>query len=285
MDRDISFIREQADSLDHVVVPKPRIRKLRFYETMFLKALEALTKDVVAECKSHGVGTDAWENGILDELRFWWEVTARNANPETPNDFRQSFLLQHDFSWAGLFSQNPSKTIEALDMGCALRPAIGKRFPGREVNIVAADPLATGYKRILELFGIEREYELQFAVAEKTSEIFGPERFDFILAKNSIDHGYDPCTAFASIAAALKPGGAAYFEHFRNEAEGQNYAGFHQWNLEAAGDGMVRVWNRETDNTVDFEKFGCTATVRKRQVKKRAAGKIVDAFDVTLVKR
>ncbi len=265
------------------MVPKGRISQLRAYEATVTGSLDALSAAVLTDCANHKVGTDEWKTGIVDELRFWWHVMARRLKSPDAESFKKKFLLGHKFEPREDFRKFDRDTIEALDIGCALFPAIGKDFGKINVNVTAADPLASGYNRLMDLFGIERSYDLVFGVAEQTADIFGDERFDFILAQNSIDHSYDPATAFAQISRALRKGGVARFEHFTNEAENQNYQGFHKWNLEPNPGDRIRVWNREIDTVFDFSNHGCKATVSPYR-KQKNSGAEVDAFSVRVKK-
>lgn len=261
---------------------KPKNPRARAHRNIAINTIAALAAAVERDCAAHGVGTDDWKAGIRDELRFWWRSLARQASRADGEQFRAHFRLNNPFQYADLFEGRRPETLDTLDVGCALFPSIGAQFGETKVSVTAADPLATGYNRLMDLFGIERGYDLQFGVAEKTADIFGRDRFDFILSKNSIDHSFDPAAAFTQICLALKPGGVARFEHFCNEAKNQNYNGFHQWNLEP-NDGRVRIWNRDVDRLFDFGDHGCQATIETYRKTKRS-GKTVDAFHVTLRK-
>lgn len=278
----IKGLRKLAGRANHVVIPKGRIFQLRAYEESVTGSLSMLTDAVLNDCAQHNVGTEEWKSGILDELRFWWNILAKRTSSPEKAVFLEKFLLKHDFAYGDQLDGGP-RDIEVLDIGCALFPAIGRNFGNQTVHVTAADPLATGYNRLMDLFGIERQYNLVFGVAEQTATIFGEDRFDFILAQNSIDHSYDPASAFEQICKALRSGGAAQFEHYSNEAENQNYHGFHKWNLEPHSEGCIRIWNLQNDVLFDFSEHGCEAKIHTYKRKKHS-GVEVEAFQVRVKK-
>ncbi|MGB5837844.1 MAG: methyltransferase domain-containing protein [Albidovulum sp.] len=282
-DKLIRNLRTVLEGLNHVVVPNPRIQRLRAHEISITSSLNAMAEAVLRECEDHDVGTEEWKSGIPDEFRFWWNVIARRTQAPDAKAFLEKFTLAHEFDYAGYIGDTDRSELEVLDIGCAIFPAIGKKFGTKTIKVVAADPLAVGYNRLMDLFGIKRQYDLVFAVAEKTADIFGDERFDFVLAQNSIDHSYDPCAAFTQISRSIRKGGGARFEHFLNEAQNQNYQGFHKWNLEPADGNRIRVWNRTSDSVFNFSDHGCTADV-KPYIKKRAGVSDVQAFAVSIRK-
>lgn len=235
----------------------------RFCERLLLSSLKSLTQSVLIECDKHGIEAQEWASGVEDELRFWWDGLSRNMLAAHHEDFRREFLLDFPFQYEESLPGSAEGHVEILDMGCALKPAVGRLLNQQKLDIMAADPLACAYNTLMDIYGLERGYDLVFGVAEKTADLFGQERFDFILAQNSIDHGYDPIRSFEQICRALKVDGAARFQHFVNEAETQDYSGFHQWNIEKHSDSTLRVWNRGSSQVVDFSAYGCEVSVNE----------------------
>ena len=278
-----AFANRIAASFDAMVLPRREARRLREEAMMSVAMIDRLAARCVEEAKAQGVDAGDWETGIADEIRFWWGRIAEPRNERQAKKFARTFRLNRPFDYGDDLRQDREpRQIEALDIGCALRPALGRRWRRGRINIVAADPLASAYQTLLDAFGIERGFSLEWCVAEKTADVFGTNRFDFVLAKNALDHGYDPALAFEQIAAALKPGGVGRFRHWKNEAEYHGYAGFHQWNIEPDGEGL-RVWRPGADRKVDFRAFGCAAEITPVKAPKRS-GEDHPAFEVRIVK-
>ncbi|APO75907.1 hypothetical protein AM571_CH03106 [Rhizobium etli 8C-3] len=76
-----------------------------------------------------------------------------------------------------------------------------------------------------------------------------------------LDHGFAPHISMAEIVKTLRPGGIAKLIHFENEAEAENYRGFHQWNITKKTDTAIRCWNKSCSETVEFGEFETYAKV------------------------
>ena len=252
-----------AEVIEELQIHRSRKNWHGFCERLVLTSLKGLTKGVLDECEEHGIAAKEWATGVEDELRFWWDKLSANLSADHGEQYKNEFLLESPFQYEDDLPEITAESLKVLDIGCALKPAIGRIYNKQKLNIVAADPLARAYSTLMDIYGLKRGYDLVFGVAEKTADLFGQERFDFILAQNSIDHGYDPVLSFEQICLALKVGGAARFQHFANEAEAQDYSGFHQWNIEKYDDSKLRVWNRESSQIVDFSCFGCEVDVNE----------------------
>lgn len=278
-----AFANRIASSLGAVLIPSREAHRLRMHARMSRTMIKRLAAQCVIEAKEQGVDAGDWESGVVDEIRFWWDRISDWRTGRDRKTFARSFNLNRPFGYGDdLPPDARPHDIEALDIGCALRPAIGRNWRNGKIKVVAADPLASAYQTLLDAYGIKAGFSLEWCVAEKTADVFGKNRFDFILAKNALDHGYDPALAFEQIAAALKPGGVGRFRHWKNEAEYHGYTGFHQWNIEPHGE-TLRVWRPNADKTVDFRDFGCVAEVKSVKAAKRS-GEDHPVFEVRIVK-
>ena len=54
---------------------------------------------------------------------------------------------------------------------------------------------------------------------------------DFVSARNSIDHTYDPLEAIKQMLRCVKENHIVAMDHVENEGKHQHYRGLHQWNL------------------------------------------------------
>lgn len=173
-----------------------------------------------------------WERGIDDELAFWDAWLATGGQP-WPQDFQVRWLPEAELEprITQALADKVGVTVRALDVGAGPLTALGKRWAGHTLQITAIDPLADDYDKLLQKHGLTPLVRTQRGFAERLVEQFGQDQFDLVHARNCIDHSYDPCRAIQQMVAVAKPGGLVYMFHGINEAQTQDYYGFHQWNL------------------------------------------------------
>lgn len=258
-----------------------RANQLRASELNVAMLLDRLTQMVIDDCASHGVVAQSWKHGIRDEIHFWWHVIARQLSAKNPADNLAKYNESRKFRFPGLLSSLPTD-INALDIGCALSPNIGNQHDSFRINVVAADPLASAYNILLDIHGIERNFSLNWCVAEKVADVFGEQSFDFILAENSLDHGIDPAISFLQVAKSLRKGGIARFYHWINEGEIQGYTGFHQWNINHDESNLV-VWKPGVRHVLTPHRLGVSVDIVPFR-KKKLNGREYDALEVTFRK-
>ena len=139
--------------------------------------------------------------------------------------------------------------IEILDVGAGPLSTLGKRVPGKEIEIVAVDPLADEYTGSLERAGIEPPVVTVKGEAELLVDQFGTGRFHVAHASNALDHTYDPVAGIREMVEVVRPGGTVILRHGINEAEAQGYRGLHQWNFDRR-DGAFWVWSASAEHNV-----------------------------------
>lgn len=252
------------------------------YERRVNLVLKCLTDLVIKECRTNGVAADSWEAGVRDEIHFWWGVIEERLRAPNKADFLHLIQRNRPFSFPELLPRFKSKKIRALDVGSAIFERIGQKADGYEISVTAADPLASAYNHLLSLHNLVPEHSIVWGVAEKVQELYGSNVWDFIHASNSLDHGYDPSRAFQQIAGALKSGGIAQFHHYVNEAQNQNYHGFHQWNIMSEDNNLI-VWNLDSRNVITADMLGVQIKVVKG-TKNKLSGKPYETIDVTFMK-
>lgn len=173
-----------------------------------------------------------WHAGIADEIAFWDQWLQTGGEP-WPHDFRQrcdpeTRLQEHITE---VWEAPPGAHLRVLDVGAGPLTYLGKHWPERTLQITAVDPLADEYDRLLQKFQIEPPIRTRKGDAEELIGQFPLNSFNLVHARNCIDHSYDPLLAIRQMVAVTKPGGLVYMHHAVNEAETQQYYGFHQWNL------------------------------------------------------
>jgi SAM-dependent methyltransferase len=110
------------------------------------------------------------------------------------------------------------------------------------VTIVAVDPLADEYDRLLEDAGLEPPVRTICVAGEDLLEHFDRGTFDIAYATNALDHSADPLGIISNMVALVRPGGIVLLRHKRNEGESAHYGGLHQWNFDV-DDGRLVLWN------------------------------------------
>lgn len=186
-----------------------------------------------------------WRNGIGQELGFW-ERWMQSRGLEWPEDFQQrltpSAPLLHEV--ARRLPRGVSEPV-VLDVGSGPLSRIGRRVDdSTRPRVIACDPLMNHYLRLLRENGLSPLTECLEAPAEDLSAYFSPNFADVVHCSNALDHSFDPIRGIEEMLYVAKPGAAVVLLHATNEAENENYEGFHQWNFDADS-GRFIVWNKQ----------------------------------------
>jgi SAM-dependent methyltransferase len=188
----------------------------------------------------------AWRDGFDHEFDFWrcWLET---KGSEWPEDFRQRLDPQKpvDALIGGIIQGRGLREAEILDVGAGPMTCLGFQMPGVRVKITALDPLALGYRRLLDEQGLTPVTRTEFATAEDLSYFIDGRQFDIVHCQNALDHSFDPMRGILQMLKAVKMGGAVVLRHYRNEAETARYTGLHQSNFDAI-EGRFTIWNKRS---------------------------------------
>jgi SAM-dependent methyltransferase len=208
-----------------------------------------------------------WERGLSSELGFWEEYF-RTEGRQFPDGYRvrrdpdapiaDPLLLQ-------AIDRSSSDPIRIVDVGAGPLTAVGRhdpRRPERGIEIVATDPLAEEYDRLLERFDVIPPVRTRPCRGEEIASTFGAGAFDIAHARNSVDHSADPTVILRNMAEAVAPRGSIVLHHYRREGEEAHYADLHQWNFDLE-DGRLIVWSKRRRHDVG-ETLGDGATVTAR---------------------
>lgn len=149
--------------------------------------------------------------------------------------------------------------IDVLEVGAGIF-GFGNWHPTLQIRLVRTDILAERYNRMLERSGIELPIHPVYADAEKLVPQFGADSFDLVYATNCLDHMEQPVTAVLQMVSVARQDGYVVMWHEVDEAEHQDYAGLHQWNLNADG-GHLIIWNQAVRHDVT-EMLGASCEVR-----------------------
>lgn len=136
-----------------------------------------------------------------------------------------------------------------LDVGAGPISKVGKIYDGNKVELVAIDPVAVRYAKILNNLNLKPIVSTQPGYGEKLTKQFLLNSFDLIHARNCIDHTKNPILVITEALAVLKPGGYFYLNHYINEGEAADYYGLHQWNFFEENN-MFYVSNRKNKTKI-----------------------------------
>jgi len=167
-------------------------------------------------------------HGIYHELAFWQQFVKTDRflsgwvkKVKTPelNQEVADFILSV-----------PNEKV--LDVGsgvCSLLNGL--------VNVTACDPLGDLYKLV---FDYER-HKLTSPLPIPAEEITFHNEFDIVHISNALDHCQSPYDALNNLLGAVKEGGYLIVQCFCNEADYENWQGFHQYNIDITESGILRI--------------------------------------------
>lgn len=172
---------------------------------------------------------DIWQNAKGSEVNFWIQFIVKNHNEE--------FFVNNQLNPNLPFQEELKKYVKAgnqakiLDVGSGPFTLLGRIWDGIKLDITAIDPLADEYNKIFSKLKINVPVKPRKGNVENISELFPENYFDFIYMSNSLDHSYNPLEGLRQLIKVVKQNSIIYLSHWINEAEHNNYYGFHQWNL------------------------------------------------------
>jgi SAM-dependent methyltransferase len=192
-----------------------------------------------------------WRARQRSEVDFWaawlagapgteqWE-TDRSSRLSPDTEIRDPLVREE-------LARYPTEEVSILDVGAGPVTWLGLRFPGKRPTIVAVDPLADAYDRLLRDAGLDPPVRTIQVAGEALLERFGPHCFDIAYATNALDHSADPLTIISNMVAVVRPGGVVLLRHKRNGGESARYGGLHQWNCDVAREHGLLLWNNATE--------------------------------------
>jgi SAM-dependent methyltransferase len=200
-----------------------------------------------ARNKVDGDARHAWESALPKEVSFWEKWIATRGL-----QWQDSFRERTDPNWEvdpkiARFIVAPNPKV--IDVGAGPVASIGTMLKGKRIEVVAVDPLADEYNRLLAKYKIVPPVVTQKCDAERLTAMFPLNTFDLAYAANCLDHSYDPVLAIQQMLEITKPGGFVVLLHEPNEGEQELYRALHQWNFHTEdGDFLVSSPARQTVN-------------------------------------
>lgn len=191
-----------------------------------------------------------WRNRRSDEVDFWagW-LTGGPGTEQWASDREERFDPSTEIRDPVVRAEleaNPDDEVSILDVGAGPVTWLGFRYPGKTLTIVAVDPLADEYDRLLADAELDPPVRTIGVSGEALLEHFGSRRFDIAYASNALDHSADPLAIISNMVALVREGGVVLLRHKRNEGQQALYGGLHQWNFDARDDRLV-LWNEAVE--------------------------------------
>ncbi len=184
---------------------------------------------------------DSWLNGIQDEIKFWdlfFQSKGSVINGCTEDIFNEVTAYAPAFTLEDDICKTETKF---LDAGSGPYSRCGVITNKTKLDFTAVDPLASIYKALKDKHSIDTKIQPQTAMVENLSSKFKENEFDIVHMSNSLDHSFDPILGLWQMLYVCKVGGKIILRHHQNEAENENYQGFHQWNLSLENNKFI-IW-------------------------------------------
>jgi SAM-dependent methyltransferase len=201
---------------------------------------------------------------LAEEVDYWehWLSTRGGAWAE---DYEQRFNPEAEVADPLLRGSLKAMSAPAsiLDVGAGPVSTVGYRFEGVPIRLVAVDPLADRYNRLLASSGDVPPVRTEQLQGEQLLSRFGGGRFDIAYSRNALDHAVDPVVIIEQMLAVVRPGGQVVLRHSRNEAVRESYVQLHQWNFEER-QGQLIIWSPQRETNVSQALAG-RAEVRCRR--------------------
>jgi SAM-dependent methyltransferase len=190
-----------------------------------------------------------WINGIPYEIAFWKGVYSNKRSIKRLfnwSKYNKEIELAN-FDVRLFLSKKENPTV--IDAGCGMSFSNGNKLDGKPLNVFYIDPLAPFFNKIIERKKLDLP-KITFGFIEYLSA-FIPDKASLIIVQNALDHSKNPLKGILECIECLEIGGVLYLKHFRNEAETENYRGFHQYNISTENDDII-IWNKETKTNINF---------------------------------
>lgn len=192
--------------------------------------------------------TQKWLDGISYEVAFWNNV------------YRWSHTFKGMMGWSNYGSVIQLEGFDAneyllqqekptvYDVGSGMSYAVGTYLDRGNGDLEAldihyVDPLAFHFNHILKKYKKKLPF-IEFGMSEYLSSFIPNHDASLVTIQNALDHSANPLKGIIEALISLKNGGVLYLNHHPNEAEMEQYKGFHQYNVDER-DGELIIWNKD----------------------------------------
>lgn len=177
------------------------------------------------------------DRALADEIAFWDRWLARNQ--EELESRLCGEMTRH--AVRECLTRVEDGEVSIIDVGSGPLTTLGTKFPGKQVKLVAVDPLATEYEALLERRGVEPPVRPIPCAGEELLDRFAPESFDIAFSENALDHAVDPLRVIRNMIGVVKAGGFVVLDHGENTGYHAAYGQLHHWNFDER-EGRCVLW-------------------------------------------
>lgn len=202
-----------------------------------------------------------WKEGVVEELMWWWLWINKKRSEGTLEAW--GTLRSNPFpfeSYVGKFKAE--QKLRCLNIGCGPRPNMGEKTSHADLEIINMDPLASAYNSMMSFLNAPGGGDVVFGAVEIVDQL-DLGKFNFIAAKNCLDHAYAVPEGLRKLISILGDSGVILLEHYENEAEAQGYDGFHKWNIEIVDDHM-RIWSQNSSEIFPHKDYGLELNYKRK---------------------
>jgi len=198
---------------------------------------------------------NSWISGIIHEVTFWQYYLKDKKHKDTINNndihngsaYGQVYLTDEQIN--SIFKETNNNTV--LDVGCGMVYSNIAMYRSENIDFHFVDPLAFTYNLLAKKSKLNVP-EIEFGFIEYLSMAYECDSTALIIINNALDHCFNPFAGVVQCLKVLKKYGVLYLCHVNNEAERNNYAGFHQFNI-CTENGCLVFWNKsEHINVTDM---------------------------------
>lgn len=197
-----------------------------------------------------------WLAGISYEVAFWEATYTNKKTRQSLFEFshRGGLLSLPGWDAANFIGTmpHPSEAL-ILDVGCGMTFAPGDYIEingeRQSVNIHYIDPLAHYYNKINVRHHLNLP-DVEFGMMEFLGAFYPQHNVSLVIIQNALDHSAAPIQGILHSLATLHIGGVLYLNHHLNEAEFENYRGFHQFNI-CVENGELIIWNKKERHNIN----------------------------------
>ena len=167
-----------------------------------------------------------WDNTLAPNNRHPWMKLV--LNPETRKDKFPPFFLDYITK---IKERSKCQRVKVLDIGAGPLSPLGWGVDQNLFDLVAIDPLAEEYSKILNKYNISFPVKPIECSGEELTTIFDENSFDIVYCRNALDHMDNPKLVINNIFTVLVNGGYFYLDSFNKEGTHEKWSGLHQHDL------------------------------------------------------
>src|SRR4051794_11302476 len=153
----------------------------------------------------------SWRNGLVDEEAFWEGAIAGGG--KKPEAFQRKLSPDTELTERLVPFLPQGDPVRILDVGAGPLTVLGKRTPGRVLEIAATDALADQFNRMLDAKGLVPPVRTIACETESLDAMFAEGSFDMAFAANTLDHHRDPVRAIDQMVRVTRVGGVVILTH------------------------------------------------------------------------